>query len=166
MFEITYIDPGTKVWYPFLDTNIVVQATVDECEDIYDNGTKLAIWVRRFQDGQVEISSPTDEKDKDGWTIYEHPDASILEGHRRVNQFVWIDEPVGHSIQVGDECFLTLQEALDQVSHTNKKHLKRRLKRSRNRVKSFVESTWVMAGETSLPSWVKYPDRKIYVRRR
>lgn len=157
-----YLNPGDKVWYAHYP-HLVVQATVDECEDIYDNGDKPAIWHRRWQD-KSEVSYPTDAKDENGWTIYSYPDASILQGHRRVNQLLWIDEPVGHGIMLGDECFLILQEALNTIVPSNKRHLRRRLKKARGRVANFITSTWKMNGYIG-PNWFKFPDKQVYVKR-
>jgi hypothetical protein len=158
-----YLSPGDKVWYPH-QPFLVVQATIEECEDIYDNGDKPAIWHRRSLNGISEISYPTDNIDENGWHIYDHPDESILQDKERVNQLLWIDEPVGHAITLGDECFLTLQEALNTIVPSSKRHLRRRLKRSRGRVKRFIVSTWGNDRQ-DVPSWWKYENKKVYVKR-
>lgn len=116
-----YLDPGDKVWYPY--NTMVVQATVRECDDIYTGIGDKTIWHYRYLNDEV-VSFPTDQKDESGWTIYTHPDPSVLKDYQRVNQLLWMDEPVGHGIILGDECFLTLQEALNTVVPSNKKHLK------------------------------------------
>lgn len=158
-----YLNPGDKVWYPHWP-HLVVQATIDECEDIYENGTDMpAIWYRRMS-GSSEVSYPTQDKDENGWHIYTHPDPSILQGKKRVNQILWIDEPVGHGITLGDECFLTLQEALNTIVPSNKRHLRRRLKKARGRIARFVTMTWKMNGYIG-PNWFKFPDKQVYIKR-
>jgi hypothetical protein len=161
-----YLNPGDKVWYPF-HNDIVVQAMVQECNDIYDNGSKPALWHYRFLDQPSYVSFPTDQKDENGWHIYKRltEDVLVLQEHARVNQLLWIDEPVGHDIQLGDECFLTLPEALANIRPTNRRHLKRRLKVARGCIRRFINHTWEVNG-TEHPEFTRLPAKAVYVVRR
>lgn len=157
-----YLNPGDKVWYAFPE-GLIVQATVLTCEDIHTNGDKPALMAYYQADGTMEVSVPTVQKGENGWTIYDMQGAEALQGHRRVNQFLWIDEPVGHSIQLGDECFLTLTEALAAIRPSNGRHLKRRLKAARNAVYKFIVHTWKLSGQKHPGFSRKLPFKQVYV---
>lgn len=180
IFQVTYVEPGAKLWfiirgpgywYSTYRGDIIVPVIAEEVEDIYvhpENPNLPACWRHRNIDGTDYVAVPTDKIDDNGWNIWEHKDPSWLGDAKSVNQFVWIDEPVGHSIQVGDRhdgLYLTLHEAQRDSIPSKKKHLRRRLRASRAKVERFIASTWAYNGDTH-PGFKKYPDKKIYVRKK
>jgi hypothetical protein len=180
IFQVTYVDPGTKLWLVVKSYgrhkshyrgDIIVPVVVEEVDDIYsniDNPEGMACWRYRYADGTDYVSVPTDEKDEQGWPIYEKKDPSCLGQAKPVNQFVWIDEPVGHGIQVGDKydgLYLTLHEAQRHARPSKKKHLKRRLQAYRAGHERFIASTWEVNGDEH-PGFHKLPNKKIYVRKK
>lgn len=136
--------------------DLVVPVTAVEVQDIYHDPVHHAtIWKNTYADGRVEIIR--------GQTVLTEDD---LVGKEKVNQLVWVDEPVGHAVWVGDPldgCFATLNEALRAVRPSKKKHLKRRLRAYRNSVQRFIASTWK---NTRHPGFQPLPDKKVYVRRK
>jgi len=158
-----YLNPGDKVWYPYIGHDIVVQALVVEVDDIYSRGdNKSAVWHYRYIDGSDACRVATDEKDENGWALCRDVSKEELSQYHRVNQLIWIDEHVGYDISLGDECFLTLHAAMSRVRPTKKKHLKRRLKKARCGSQRFISKTWAMAGDKH-PGFEKMPNKKIYV---
>lgn len=178
-FKVTPVEPGQQLWYIVRGTgfhlttyrgDIIVPVTAVEVTDIYTHPdpTRNAVWRHRRADGTDYIDVPTGEKNEQGWDVWEKKEISWLNGAPSVNQFVWIDEPVGHAIQVGDYhggLYLTLHEAQRNAIPSKKKHLKRRLQYSRTRHQRFIASTWKTSGE-SHPGFYSYPDKKIYVRKK
>lgn len=180
IFQVTYVEPGTQLWYIIKGRgyhystyrgDIIVPVVAEEVSEVYshpENPELPACWRYRRSDGTDYVSVPTDKVDEGGWPIYEQKDPSWLGNAKPVNQFVWIDEPVGHAIQVGDHhdgLYLTLHEAQRNAIPSKKKHLKRRLRASRARVERFIASTWERNGERH-PGFRKYPNKKIYVRKK
>jgi len=179
VFEVTYVNPGDKLWYIVTGRgrhyntyrgDIIVPVIATEVDEIYSHPDDLGTcWSHRFVDSSQDyVAVPTAEKDENGWNVWEHKPLSWLGDMKPCNQFVWIDEPVGHGIQVGDEhdgLFLTLHEAQRHALPSKKKHLARRLRASRSRVYSFVASTWERNGDRH-PGFKKLPDKKIYVRKK
>jgi hypothetical protein len=180
IFKVTYVEPGTKLWFIVKGRgrhwstyrgDIIVPVVAEEVDEIYthpENPDLGSCWRHRYMDGTDYVDVPTAEKDENGWPIYETKEPSWLGDAKPVNQFVWIDEPIGHGIQVGDKhdgLFLTLHEAQRCAVPSKKKHLMRRLRASRGRVENFIASTWKSSGETH-PGFRKYPDKKIYVRKK
>lgn len=180
IFQVTYVKPGDQLWFivkgygrrwSTYRGDIIVPVVAEEVDDIYthpENPELPACWRHRYADGTDYVAVPTDKLDENGWNIFEHKDPSWLGDAKPVNQFVWIDEPVGHSIQVGDHhdgLYLTLHEAQRHAIPSKKKHLKRRLRASRARVERFIAHTWEMNGDAH-PGFRKYPLKKIYVRKK
>jgi len=177
MSQITFVDPGQKVFYPVPGQNIIVPAIVEEVNDIYshigDYGIPASgleyrtLWVNRYLNGHVEMRQATPGVvGENGWEVFRDVSFDELFDYRMVNQFVWLDEPTyGHEIQVGDECFLTLAEAMKYICPGSKRHLKRRLNNHRRRNNKFVSSTWIAAGQPTGPIFPKYPPKKIYALR-
>ncbi len=175
MFNIVYINPGDKLWYIVrghkYPGDIIVPVIANEIDEIYTHPVDPKIgscWSHRFIDSSQDyVSVPTSSKDENGWPIFEHKEPSWLKENnmKPCNQFVWIDEPVGHAIQVGDPydgLFLTLNEARKYATPSKKRHLRRRLNYSRTRHHKFIASTWKNNGETH-PGFDKLPEKKIYV---
>ena len=141
-----YLDPGARVWLTRPYHRIVIPCVVEECVDVYVGTGDETIWhYRRLDSSENSVTTQS----AGSWL--ESKDESILAGPRRVNQFLWVDEPVGHSVTLGDECFLTLGEAIGTISPSSPRHLKRRLKATRK---------WRRSPDLT------YPEKKVYVRRR
>lgn len=167
-----YLKPGDKVFMILRvrgQGDIVVRCMVIETSDVYNAGLKYSVWHYNDIDGRDETSIPIDEVDDNGWN--KHRNLSFSEfmkefpSAKRVNQFLWLDEPVGHGVQLGDDVFLSLNEALLYAKPSKKKHLARRLKNYRRSVTGFIASTWKRNGEKH-PGFPKYPNKKIYVRKK
>lgn len=180
IFQVTYVNPGDKLWFVMKGDHynsnryrgdIIVPVVVEEVDEIYShpNHELPACWSHRFIDSKDNyVAVPLAEKDENGWNKYTHEDLSCLGNAKPVNQFVWIDEPVGHGIQVGDiwdGLFLTLQEAQRHAIPSRKKHLRRRLHAYRNRIYNFVRRTWEVNGER-YPFVPKHSNKKVYVRKK
>lgn len=178
IFQVTYVEPGAKLWYivrghgRHYNTyrgDIIVPVVAQEVDDIYThpiNPDLGSCWRHRYMDGTDYVSVPTEKKDENGWPVWERKEPSWLGDAKSVNQFVWIDEPVGHAIQVGDHhdgLYLSLHEAQRFALPSKKKHLKRRLQQSRARVHRFIAHTWKYNGDVH-PGFTKLPMKKIYVR--
>jgi hypothetical protein len=179
-FEVKYVEPGTKLWYVISQPNpycsryigdIIVPVIAEEVELIYQHpkDTSLpACWRHKLIDGTDYVSVPLPEKDENGWNKWENKDPSWLGDAKPCNCFVWIDEPVGHAVQVGDHydgIFETLQEAQRYAFPSRKKHLMRRLRAYRRRYHNFIARTWKEVGEAH-PGFTKLPNKKIYVRKK
>lgn len=160
--------PGGKVFYPVSYLKIIIPCTVVEVEDVFNYPEfKASIW--RYSslanDGSVgvKISVPTKEVDDLGWPIWRKGAESDLAGLKQCSQFLCIDEPVGHSLLLGDDVFLSLEEARQQISPSNKKNLKIRLKKSRMNREKFIASTWKLDDEKHF-GFEKMSLKKVYVR--
>lgn len=167
-----YLNPGDKVFMILRvrgQGDIVVECTVSEINDIYDANLGKSVWYSRDINGVDQASIPTAEVDENGWNKYRHLTlAEFLKEFphaKRVNQILWLDEPVGHGIQLGDDVFPSLNEALLYAKPSKKKHLARRLKNYRRSVTGFIASTWERNGERH-PGFPKYPNKKVYVRKK
>lgn len=173
-----YIGPlchvGQTLYMP--TSTIVIPVTVVEVEDIYaadgvfkDAGScgngDCSVWMYTSIDGSKRASQGSIETDEHGWpTSVTRDPEEVIKKCVHANQYLWIDEPVGHSVAIYDEVFFTLQEAMCYIRPSNKKHLRRRLKKYRGRVHRFIAHTWNMNGERH-PGFTRLPDKKIYVRR-
>mgnify|MGYP001578229443 FL=1 len=121
----TYLHVGDKVFYPTSSFLIVECPIVETSEVINCPRLNETIWHNTYEDGTTKVLVPSKKKDECGWPIWRKATRRDLEGCTVVNQFLWIDEPVGHSIHLEDECFLTLKEskkAALQHIRSNVKH--------------------------------------------
>ncbi len=173
-----YLNPGDKVWYIInsyctrtgtrRQGDLVVECTVLETQDIYshpDPDFNVSLWYNRYLDSREDhVAVPQKEINDLGWNKWKHEPPSFVENLSPVNQLLWIDEPVGHSIMLGDDCFLSLAEAMKHARAGNAKHLKRRLVASRGSTQRFIAKTWKRAGE-SHPGFTKKPLKKVYIKR-
>ena len=179
-FEVKYVEPGAKLWFVInkpryeckrYQGDIIVPVIAEEVETIYPHPKDPnlpACWRHSFADGKDYVSVPLAEKGEDGWHKWEEHDPSWLGDAKPCNQFVWIDEPVGHAVQVNDAydgLFETLQEAQKHAIPSKKKHLMRRLRAYRRRYHNFIARTWEANGEIH-PGFAKLPNKKIYVRKK
>ncbi len=75
-----------------------------------------------------------------GWPIWKEeegiPDLPLM------NQFIVVNWPIGHSIQIGENCFQTLEEARKYICISSKRKLGRRLRKDRTDSMAFIASTW------------------------
>lgn len=155
-----YLKPGDKVWYvipgaykspssEYKEGDLVVECTVLETQDIYSHpDVDGSIWYNRFIKSEMDhVSVPTKETDANGWPKWKVERPSFVSNLKPVNQLLWLDEPIGHGITLGDECFLTLADAMKVARAGSKKHLRQRLLRYRR-------------------GCIKRPLKKIYIKRR
>jgi hypothetical protein len=165
--------PGDKLWFLVNEVNrtnwmrgsrrrsLIVSVVVLEVT-LYYNGAH-----RNISEEKDVVMVQNGKHNENGWPMYDEHPASYVSGKEPLTQFVWIDEPVGHAIEVDNPCdglFSTLEAAQSYALPSRKKHLKRRLKRYRNRhyrsiVKSWAKNKW------QHPGFTKLPEKKIYVTR-
>jgi hypothetical protein len=155
-----FCEPGQKLYYSAWN-DIVIPVTIWEVVDFYEGFSVIRPMI-----GPSYASRPTEETDNGGWPIHECiEDYKDLIADKPIrNQFLWIDEPIGHSLTLGDDIFLTLEEALSQIRPTNKKHLKQRLLYFRKRMSGFIRMTWKMNGESG-PTFPKWEKKRVYIRK-
>lgn len=158
-----YLDPGATVYLPLYGAEIVVPATVIEVDEVYHGD--YGLWWYRNIDGTEHGSTPTKEKNEKGWPIFREVDKSELNSLERVNQFLSLDEPIGHHVTLGDECFLTLEEARKCIHPSTKRKMHRRLRQYRNQTNNFIASTWKRNG-LSHPGFEALPNKPIYIRKK
>lgn len=159
---------GDKVYYPIPWQKIVVPCIVIEVEDVFHSPTlKASIWRYAYLDANGTVSSeiavPTEKTDDLGWPIWREGTEDDLTGLNQCSQFLCVDEPVGHSLLLGDDVFLSLEEARLKIAPSNKKNLKIRLQKERKLSEGFIASTWGHNGEKH-PGFDKLPLKKVYVR--
>ncbi len=147
---------GQIVYYPIFWAKIVVEAKIEEIQTyLYNKNNKKTILEYLYADGSKSLQ----------WQFISEKDViteEMLVDYEVASQFLWIDEPVGHGIQLGIDCFSTLNEALNSLPCSNKKHLKRRLKKVRSTRKKFIISTW----DDKHPGFEFFSSKRIYVKRK
>ena len=151
--DVELVELGTTVYLPVRWERIVIPCTVVEVQLVYTVADKT-VWVSRYMEKPNSYFVGDEEKTKEELAQYEGPHS----------QFLHLDEPVGHGLVINDEVFLTLEDALQMVPPSKKKHLKRRLKRYRHGIERFITSTWARAGYDH-PGFQKMPLKRVYVRR-
>jgi len=162
--EIVFVDFSTKVFYPVPWEKIVIPCSIVEITDIYTApNVDGAIWHYRYPDGESRVMVPTEEKDENGWPKSKEVDVSALQTMQRVNQLLYLDEPVGHDVQINNDAFLTLAEALAYVKPSRKKSLQARLRRFRGSSMRFIAMTWDRWGEGEVATFEPYPPKRVYV---
>lgn len=150
-----------KVYYIFKDNigDIIVEAFVEEINNIYNIDGKT-VWntqLSDFSEAQFSFDKNTGINERSNFS---------LEGKIPISQFFWIDEPVGHSLQLEsyDGCFLNLNEAIKFAKPSKKKNLLKRLKKHRKRIWNFIISTWdAEKADIKIP---KYKNKKVYVKKK
>lgn len=164
---VKLVNLGDTVYMPVRWERLVIPCKVIELNNVYQHADhSKSIW-RYIEKDRDELNVENDAVNEFGWPGYDtfiwadYPDKDKLQ---QVNQFVWVDEYVGHAVQVGYDVFLSPNEALKYVPPSKKKHLKRRLKSYRNYTQAFIAGTWEKDGEKH-PGFVKLPEKKILVRR-
>lgn len=154
---------------------MIIKATVVETDNVFtQEGNKNSIWCYRYLDHQHDyVAIPNGKTVEGGWNDYDKTkDLSVLKDMKQCSQFLWLDETTfGHGISLGDECYLTLSEAMKYVEPSRKKHLKRRLNKFRSRSNRFIASTWeepyqLAEYAQTHPGFKKLPMKKVYVKRK
>ena len=139
-FPLILCELGEMVFLSLRD--LVVPATIIGLSNIYVNPAvhkTKGFWGYITKDSQ-RFDIPTGKTNQDGWDMY-HTQNEIPPDSVIVNQFLNIDEPVGHDVQIGDEAFGSLNEALETILPSSKRHLKRRLQKWRRESIEFIASS-------------------------
>lgn len=155
---------------------VVVSDRLGEKLDLrkHDNDQWYSLWVYRQEDGTVKVAAATNEEGEGGWPIHIQIPIEELYDCEWVNQMFWVDEVVGHDIQLSDRpginhdgVYLTLAEARQYGGTIDKRQAHRahkRLNRERRRATAFVNHTHVMADvEPSCP--LVTTEKKLWVNR-
>jgi hypothetical protein len=177
--KIPDIELGMTLWYlirgrgyhrPNYPGDLIVPVTVDEIDDVYhhpDDPKLGPCWRYRRLDGADYVSVPIpNHEDRFMW---EYKDPSWLGNAKPVNRFVWIDEPVGHALQVcdvDDGLFFTLEEAMKYAypsKTTDQKILLKRLEAYRKEAEACIAKSWEMSGAKH-PGFRSHPPKTVYVR--
>lgn len=168
----TFILCGSEVYY-LIDRDMIIKATVVETSNFFDNN----IWVSRSINSDEDyISIPNGKKDEHGWDESDtSKDFSILDGLKQCSQFLWLDEySFGHELSLGEECFLSLNDAMQCVRPSRRKRLKRRLNAFRSQGRAFIASTWEKPFQSeeyvekveNHPPFPKLPMKRVYIKRK
>lgn len=113
---------------------IIIPCEVVGKDVVYEhNGT--TIWAYLTKGSKPKILAPVMGE------VFEWKEISELPSSNICNEFLVLDEPVGHSVQLGEQVFETLEEAREHVLPSRKKHLKRRLNHYRFKTARWVAST-------------------------
>jgi hypothetical protein len=119
---------GQKLYIPCHNQNIIVEAIIEELNDVY-GGAKQTVWHNYNINGGSDATISTKTLDENGWNIAAPFPLEDLPKLKLLNQFPWTNFPTwGHAAYIGNDAFVTLQEARKWISASNKKHLVRRLK--------------------------------------
>jgi hypothetical protein len=154
-------NPGDKLFYLCNDNqgSFVIPVTIIEVNNIYTDPidgmmTNFSIWENKYLNQKTVIYK--------GSTFI---DESYIENLTPVNQFVWIDEPVGHGLwpDKSDGLFTTLNEALKYAVPSRKKRLRLRLKKYRRSFMNFIARTWLPLKH---PGFKRYADKKGFIKRK
>lgn len=174
---------GDTVYYTLLEypraPRFVVDAKIVEVQFVISHPTwakeKSSLWLNidpRLPNGH-ELVGPTlpFEHDDLGWAKQGMHDPSLVldEGVKLGNWFVWVDLPVGHALSPWDEVTPYVDEALSCVRpfRGRVRHAKSALNRYINGGMKFIASTHKKpVSQMGFPNYRRYPDRKIYWRRK
>lgn len=91
----------------------------------------------------------------------------LLPGTTIVNQFPWVEWPIGHAAYIGDDGFFTLEEARRKYGRGRKKGKYRRARNYLSQTMNFIYNTHKRAAlpEEGTPPWPWPSSRKEYYRR-
>ena len=134
------VELGQIVFVPVRIARLVVEAKVDEIHDVYTDGTKT-LWHSYDLTGRSTITIAGDAKCVNGRPEYTEL-TQIPKEFRKVNEFPWVDFPIGHAAYINEYAFCTLEDALYSIAPSNKKHLRRRLKKYLKRWERECEYKW------------------------
>lgn len=164
-----FCEPGQVVYYPSWGLgDIVIPCKIVEVINIYDWNDLGSLWVHKSEYGCWGYY-PTEERGEGGWPICKQINdftelQELIKDKPIRNQMYFVDEPIGHELTIGNEIFLTINEALSKIRPSKKKNLKQRLNLFRKRMSGFIKHTWEMNGEKG-PEFPKYEKKKVYVRK-
>ncbi len=172
----------TPLWFDF-GGGMVIQVKAVELQDIivpskgmiekynirlHDNGMSYCIWSSRKSE-QVPTYNVTVNGEHTGWPPREHiqPTPEELDECEWNNQLIWIDEPIGHEVQMGSDVFLTLEQCL-QFSRVSERRYRNRAHKKLNAWRK-QQMNWIGKTHTdnggSFPDFPKYEYKKIYIKR-
>jgi hypothetical protein len=111
------------------------------------------------------------EKGEDGWPIWDDLDMALLAdpGVRLGNWFLWLDLPIGHAVSPYREATPWVDVALSAVTpfKGRRRHAKSALSKFINNGMRFIASTHKKPVEQmNFPKYRRWPERKIYWRRK
>lgn len=164
------VEIGQQLYYEYL-TGMVIPVTVTRLQNVYQLSDETVdkyklvnstMW-RASDDESITAISENAVTEENPYGYITLPD-DVLNDAEHVNQFVDIDELIGHSIRVGDELFLTLQEAIDCAYSLNKRRAKRahkKLQARRKHTANWINSQHERAG-TGLICQVVTTHKPIY----
>ena len=170
---------GQRVFYPFR-SGLITEAFVDEIDDILvapqhlQDEFKLSsatVWVFWNAEGIIQVHGYS-KVHEHPWDFYDIPKehwTRFFSESELVNQEVWLDEPIGHAVNLnwGDEAFVDLAEAQAYVKQHwpgDKRQVKRahrKLQTERRRVQSFINRTHELAGSSGTCPLITTP-KKIF----
>lgn len=152
-----FVEFGTKAWMSFRawrHHSFVVPVTINEIDLVLQSKDKTkSRWWYLFSEHYV-LGENSPPENLDEWEI--------------VNQFVSVDEPIGHSVWMNepyDGVFMTKQGALNNCSPwkgARKCHVRKALRSYRNGIWGFIAST-----HNGLhPGIPHQEDKQVFVRRK
>lgn len=160
--------PGATIWWPFCKYYIV-PCNTKSCDFIIgfkDSPMIEHYWVCQDRIYLGNIASTPPKTVQDTLQEWYKSDCYIS------NAFYWIDEPVGHSIQLWtpecdyntgyDDCYLSLNEALKHVTPCGpgKRRAQITLKQWRRKRVSGLNKYWPNLTTR------QYPNKKVYLRKK
>ncbi len=148
------VRPGEYLFIPCYTRrgNFFVRAQIEEMVYIHawdEDKNKKSVWKHMSIDNW-----------DDGISLKEIEDSCIM------NQFPWVDWPIGHAAYIGSEGFFTLEEARKACGRGRKKGKYRHARNYLSRTMGFVYHTHEMAKEADepAPEW-PWPSRKSFYRK-
>jgi len=157
-------DLGLKLHWPFFHHDFAVDVRVIGIQNLrYVKNSEERAWESIYlENGVVAHYAHKFVK----WSHGEDPEFAVVPQLKLlseiVSQFVWVDEPIGHAIQLGYEVFLTVEECY-AVFRKGRKAKKHRMlyKWRRNALRELARQRGVAAEDLNFPERRK----KIYARR-
>lgn len=162
--DFYFFDLDDQAWY-VLYGYYVVDVRVTELDFVLNHPDyPNTVWGHVYPEG-VELVTNTSA---DSWK-FEPLSAEVLDGCVMCNQEVWIDLPIGHALSYNYDVFRDLSKAMQLV----RPHRPRKRRRSSelnyfiNRGMAFIASTHKKpVSQMGFRKYRRYPERKIYWRRR
>ncbi len=153
------VELGTTVYF-VLHYRFIISAKVVEIQNIWsvDNGNPI------WENLSLEAEGYSEQQEDSVSGEFKFNKVGIPSSAKWVNQILWIDEPVGHGVQIGDEVFLTVQEARNSLSQPRPKYKYgawRKVKQWRRNSMDFIASTHGVTRQKL--DWPAYPNKSVYV---
>lgn len=164
---------GQVLYYEYLP-GLVIPVKVDEIDDIHFASEEIqkkygliasTVWVHYTNEG-IRCIGYESSTEKNKWG-FKKISADVINEAPRCKQELWIDEPVGHAIEIGDGLFPTVEEALYFADRAKRRKRLRPHKKIATRRKKFwkwINTSRIKCGEkpVEIP---KYEQKKVYVKR-